>query len=48
MVIFLRLALAWLQKNFHGIGRIEKKIFNVLMTGIEPATVGLLDQCSTD
>ena len=28
----------------------KKKIFfdALLMTGIEPATVGLLDQCSTD
>ena len=27
---------------------LKKKKFTVLTTGIEPATVGLLDQCSTD
>ena len=35
-------------KNLPVFDAAKKKFYAVLTTGIEPATVGLLDQCSTD
>ena len=48
MINFFELRAVWFEKNYHVNEFTYKKNFYMLMTGIEPATVGLLDQCSTD